>query len=159
MRKFIFIFGVLMSDCFFSSVYGQVKNKLQYDTSEIAILTDQGWAQLKFGTDCKFLSLDQEDIAEIRKLWNKCVKKYNNSFGAGFQDTLDTNFRHFKKQLIAVINKKGEKEVWINCFCNAGEYNWKKQIMLVSDGGNCFFNFKINLTKKRYFDLVVNGYG
>ncbi len=158
-RAFIFIYIALISTCFLDSAYGQVKNKLQYDTSEIAILSDQDWAAIKFGKDCKLVELDQDDIAQIQKLWSKCVRKYNNSFVAGFQDTLDTNIRHFKKQLMAVINKKGGKEVWINCLCNASDYNWKKQIMIVADGGNCFFNFKINLTTKRYFDLTVNGFG
>jgi hypothetical protein len=27
----------------------------------------------------------------------------------------------------------------------------------VEDGGNCYFNFKINLITKKYFDLGVNG--
>jgi hypothetical protein len=35
-----------------------------------------------------------------------------------------------QKQLIAATNNKGEKEVWVNCFC---------RIYLVEDGGNCFF--------------------
>jgi hypothetical protein len=25
---------------------------------------------------------------------------------------------NYRKQLIAVTNKKGEKEVWVNCFCD-----------------------------------------
>ena len=29
--------------------------------------------------------------------------------------------------------------------------------MIVDDGGNCYFNFKINLTTKKFYDLRVNG--
>lgn len=58
---------------------------------------------------------------------------------------------------MAALNKKGEKEVWINCFCVDVRRDWKKQIVEVYDGGNCFFNLKINLNKSQYYELSVNG--
>jgi hypothetical protein len=57
-----------------------------------------------------------------------------------------------------VTNKKGEKEVWVNCFCDTWNSNrWKTEILFVEDGGNCYFNFRINLATKKYHDLGVNG--
>jgi hypothetical protein len=58
----------------------------------------------------------------------------------------------FKRQYVPVINEKGEKEVWINFFCDDwGNENWKKEIMIVHDGGNCYFNLKVNLSTKKIF--------
>ena len=34
---------------------------------------------------------------------------------------------------------------------------WKTTIIHVKDGCNSYFNFKINLTTKRIYDLFVNG--
>ena len=59
---------------------------------------------------------------------------------------------------MAIFNHKGEKEVWINGFCNTWDKNWKTEIILVHDGGNCYFNLKINLTSGECFEISVNGY-
>jgi hypothetical protein len=58
-----------------------------------------------------------------------------------------------------VINQEGEKEIWINFFCNEWEsVGWKTDLMIVLDGGNCYFNLKVNLTNKTYSELIINGY-
>jgi hypothetical protein len=36
-------------------------------------------------------------------------------------------------------------------------YDWRKELFDVMDGGNCFFELKINLTSGKYYDLNVNG--
>ena len=64
-----------------------------------------------------------------------------------------------KRQYVAVINEKGEKEVWVNFFCDDwGNDNWESDILIVHDGGNCYFNLKVNLTNKSYSELGINGY-
>ena len=70
------------------------------------------------------------------------------------------NPEKFYKQFIAVINSKGEKEVWINCCCTVYDRSdWKTEVLLVMDGGSCFFNLKINLSKNTVYDLMINGAG
>ena len=65
----------------------------------------------------------------------------------------------YKRQYVPVINEKGEKEIWINFFCSDfGSENWRTDIFTVFDGGNCFWNIKVNLTKKEYYELGINGY-
>lgn len=63
----------------------------------------------------------------------------------------------YKRQYIPTINAKGEKEVWVNCFCNAEYFPWRKSLVIVQDGGNCYFNVVINLTTGKYYNLSVNG--
>ena len=88
-----------------------------------------------------------------------CVKSYNDSLDSTHRQLkIDLNKYNYKKQLVAALNDKGQKEVWINCFCYAGsDDRWKTEIIYAKDGGNCFFNFKINLTTNQFYDLVVNG--
>jgi hypothetical protein len=72
------------------------------------------------------------------------------------------NLDQYKRQYVPIINSKGEKEVWINFFCNDlhenyfGDLDWKTDLIQVEDGGNCFFNIKINLTTKTYYQLEIN---
>jgi len=63
----------------------------------------------------------------------------------------------YKRQLVAVINGKGEKEVWVNCFCNRDWGRYREEVLVADDGGACYFNIKINLTTKTSYDLMVNG--
>ncbi len=65
----------------------------------------------------------------------------------------------YKRQYLPIINDKGEKEIWINFFCSDfGSDNWKSEIIIVEDGGNCYFNIKVNLTSMTYSELSINGY-
>ena len=71
---------------------------------------------------------------------------------------IDLEGQDYKKQLVARTNRKGEKEVWINCFCHVQINSWKTEIQGVEDGGPCYFSLKVNLTSKMFYDLSVNGY-
>jgi hypothetical protein len=67
------------------------------------------------------------------------------------------NLSQYGRQYVAYYNKKGEKEVWINCFCAVINDEWKKAILIGSDGGNCFFNLTINLSTEKITEFSVNG--
>jgi len=115
-------------------------------------------------------SLNTDEIIEIEMLLTACIKEYNQTQLKRY-DSLNAvmpeyhfpksqfiiELKRYKRQFIAVTNKKGEKEVWVNCFCREGEGYWRKEIVEVKDGGNCFFNLKINLKKRTFSDLRVNG--
>lgn len=93
--------------------------------------------------------------------YNDSLDKAQKSFDKGGKlRSIDLQKYNYRTQLIAVRNKNGEKEVWVNSFCEIwGGERWKTQIMSVDDGGSCYFNFKINLTTKKYYNLEVNGTG
>lgn len=144
-------------------------NTIQIDTSVIAVLpldTNLHWV-FEMG---KPTEVTPQDLLKIETILKKCVDDYNPDQERQFKEInekhpeykLDKkNFiidlSRYKRQYIAVLNSKGEKEVWVNCFCGAGNQNWKKNLIFVEDGGNCYFNLKINLTTRQYFELMVNG--
>lgn len=147
----------------------QNQNVYAVDTSVVAILpfdTTQHWAF----KDSKPTDLTNDDLLKIEKILNKCINDYNPDQERQFKEINDKhpeykldkkNFTidltRYKRQYVAVINTKGEKEVWVNCFCGAGNQNWRKNLIFVKDGGNCYFNLKINLTTGHYYELMVNG--
>ena len=111
-----------------------------------------------FTITCFEAKLTENDINNIDSLLIACVTDYNNSLDKDIKGwSIDFKKYTYRKQLIVVTNKKGEKEVWVNCFCDTWNSNkWKTDILVVEDGGNCYFHFKINLKTKKYFDFVIN---
>ena len=66
------------------------------------------------------------------------------------------NLRYYFRQYIITKNKNGDKIVRVFCFC-AYFGNWKNEIMTVHDGGDCYLNAKINLSKNRTEYFGTNG--
>ena len=147
----------------------QNQNAFTVDTSVVAILsfdTTQNW----IFKDSKTTDLTNDDLLKIETLLNECINNYNHGQERQFKEINDKhpdykldkkNFTidltRYKRQYVAVLNSKGEKEVWINCFCGTANQNWKKNLIFVEDGGNCYFNLKISLTRGQHYELMVNG--
>ena len=152
-----------MTFCLMS--FGQTK----VDNSIFAVLPYNSSEHWIFN-NCKNAQLNDNEYIIIESLLEKCVTEYNFESEKRFNEITKKypnykfnknnyiiDLKEYKRQYIAVTNDKGEKEVWINCFCDNFDSNWKKVLMLVDDGGKCFFNLKINLTTGKYYDFRVNG--
>lgn len=91
----------------------------------------------------------------IEKIISVTVAERNKQSQSGID-----NPRQYYKQIIAAINAGGQKEVWINCFCTPYEKrHWRKGVVMILDGGPCFFNIKINLNTNTVMSFAVNGVG
>jgi hypothetical protein len=153
----------------------QTASELIFDLpkSEYAILPlDSSTNWLSLFKNAKPAELNQSELAEIEEIIGIAIRENNQKQDeelvehnktypdnqlteTGYELKLDG----FKRQYVSVINEKGEKEIWINFFCNDWNSDkWKTELMIVKDGGNCYFNLKVNLTKKAYSDLRINGY-
>ena len=129
------------------------------DTSRYAILNfDKHRDSSIFNKGYQPALFSADDIYQIERLIKIAADKYNKK--SGKYSHIDKSYKYYK-QFIAVINSKGEKEVFVNCMCDLEGTTtyWKKSIVEVADGGPCYFNCKINLTKNNLYDLVVNGAG
>lgn len=124
----------------------------------------------KFDNKCKSAKLNRADLESIDKILTNLIGVYNKSRLTEYHklrqqkptippDIKDyvIDLKDYKRQYIAVINSKGQKEVWVNCICNAASKDWKKGLIIVLDGGKCYFNVKINLKTKKFSNFVVNG--
>ncbi len=95
--------------------------------------------------------LNNEDLMEIDDLVRLCIQEN--------KDRLTMDMSSYDKQYVAVINQQKEKEVWVNCGCK-WKYDpngYKYRLIEADDGGDCYFNVKINLDKHKYYSLSVNG--
>lgn len=129
------------------------------DTSLIAIIPFDNSRDWLFDKSYTPATLTESDIKEIETLLHNCVTEYNKKLSNANKKyfLIDIDKEKYKRQYVAVTNKKGEKEVWINCLCQTHGDNWKTSLIMVDDGGSCFFNLIINLTKEKCYDLSVNG--
>jgi len=166
-----FFLTICLTSCGQTKTENKEQQQIVYtvDTSLIAVLrfdTTRYWVF----KDSKPTNLTSDDLLKTETILNKCVNYYNPDQERQFneindkhpEDKLDKkNFiidlTRYKRQYEAVINSKGEKEVWVNCFCRTHNSNWKNERVVVKDGGNCYFNLKINLTTGQYYELMVNG--
>lgn len=98
-----------------------------------------------FDKDVKPYDLDEKDILAIMRIFNSCPTR---------EGILKD--KYYNKQLVAVININGEKEVWVNCTCEHS-LNFQYKIISVDDGGPCYMSMKINLTTNQCYDVHFNG--
>ena len=135
-----------------------------FDTSMIAILpidTTKSWFPRWLFKDVDSANLTNEEIQEIEILLLSCLKTHNITTDTNSMFSEYIELTKYKRQYVASINSKGEKKVFVNCFCsNDTDFiNWEKELVLVDDGGLCFFNVTINLTTLTYEQLYINGFG
>jgi hypothetical protein len=154
---------------FFSCSYDYGQRSFPKDHYVILPFNKDGYAPLP--KNSVPATLNDSDFERIDRILSICIDKYNRSqiveykkmtkkfpnLGFRLKDFV-IDLKRYYRQYIVVKNANGEKEVWVNCFCNIQnmEY-WKKQVVFVDDGGNCFFNVRINLTKETFADFIVNG--
>lgn len=90
--------------------------------------------------------LTEKDIEEIIEIFNSCPIE---------RGVLQSS--NYWKQCVAVINPKGEKEVWLNCSCGPHDM-FQYGLIQTMDGGPCYMRMKINLTTQSCYDIHFNGY-
>ncbi|OQP66504.1 hypothetical protein A3860_13545 [Niastella vici] len=131
-----FIISIALSACAQTKALDQGKPGKAFvaDTSVIAIFNDR--SKINFSS---------EELSLVDSILQQCINDY---------DLM--NISAYKRQYVPAINDKGEKVVWVNCFCGTSR-NWKKDLIVVNDGGSCYFNVTINLTSHKYENLIVNG--
>ncbi|TSD65929.1 hypothetical protein FFF34_000595 [Inquilinus sp. KBS0705] len=141
------------------------------DTSRYSILSfNKSRDSFLFNERSEAATLSGKELIKVEKIIRVMVKEYNQKIKADKkrnkqkQPDAEVNNLAIKKpgnyykQLIAITNHKGEKIVWVNCFCTPYEKrHWKKGVVLILDGGPCFFNLKINLSTNTVIDFKVNG--
>lgn len=177
-QKNALIILLLMSGCgqrekieqkqYNNTVVPQQKQAPRLDSSSFTVLPFSQKSDYLFPKST-FAELTVEEVQLVNDLLNKAVAEQNKAEEKDFQKMVKLfpeaaqhrenyfiDLTRYKRQFIAVLNAKGEKEVWANCFCNTS-LNWRKEEVVVYDGGNCYFNVKINLTEATWYDMMVNG--
>ncbi|MBN1148062.1 MAG: hypothetical protein JXA78_12460 [Anaerolineales bacterium] len=63
--------------------------------------------------------------------------------------------QNYKRQYLG-IQENGKRVIYANFFCQAPAVDWKNQLVMVADGGDCYFQIKFEVDAHRFYDLQVN---
>ena len=100
--------------------------------------------------------ISESEIYFIDSLLQQKIDQHNRKVDKRFSMDL----LKYGRQYFPSLDTNGNKEVEVICFCQVNNNDdWKKHRIQVNDGGNCYFNFKINLTTLRILHFYVNGQG
>jgi hypothetical protein len=106
--------------------------------------------------------LTTDEIINLDEYLEEAVHKYNTETKTpSGNDVKQINLSKYNRQYIAIINKDGEKEVFINCFFHLSmrdSEHWKNNFVFILDGGYHYFQIKINMERKLIMMFSVNGY-
>lgn len=128
---------------------------LKYDTSAIAIISLDSSKHIVGNRAIASSAFTQTELYSVDSLIKVYMANYNASLtGDRYLYQLKHNY---KMQIVVYVNPEREKEVWVNAFCDARADYWESYPVVVFDGGACYFNLTINLTKKSIVDSFVNG--
>ena len=130
------------------------------DTNIIAILPIDKSNPWLF-KNAKSVNLTNEELINVDLILKACLNTHNVKQETTKQFSEFIDLKKYKRQYVPFIDANGERKVYINCFCTTdwGFDHWKKTLVEVDDGGSCFFQLIINLTKLKYEQFSTNGYG
>ncbi|WP_046245684.1 hypothetical protein [Hymenobacter terrenus] len=111
--------------------------------------------------------LTSQDIETIDQLIHHAVETYNAAQMARYKAWIEKNqnvntdrflidLAKYRRQYFCAANDEGEKEVWVNCFCDEPKW-WRTGLVFVLDGGKCYFQLAINLHTKKVLSFATNG--
>jgi hypothetical protein len=129
----------------------KLKQRLSIDTlkyKDYSLFTYDSAFYNYFDKNVKSYDLNTNELFQVDQILNQCISQH-----------LSMNSEEYFKQCIAIKNPDNETIVWVNCLCKQDNFSkaFRYEIIHVSDGGDCFFRVKINLSKGTYFDLFING--
>ncbi|RDC65310.1 hypothetical protein [Adhaeribacter pallidiroseus] len=112
--------------------------------------------------------LSEAEFNLAKKISLKTIEDYNTKVNEGFKKRGESrryakmyqirDLKNYKIQYVPYLNEKREKEIWINGFCDSFNKDWRKEIIHVFDGGNCYFTIRLNLLTGECIAVGTNGY-
>ncbi|PQA59091.1 hypothetical protein C5O19_05400 [Siphonobacter curvatus] len=113
------------------------------------------------------LLLAERLVKERLEVYNAEMKARNVDFAYTTGDSLqyesDTiQFEHYYRQYTLTVNDEGDKVVAMNCLCMLNPFDkeqdsWRKNKVVVRDGGHCFFQISVNISRGIVYGFMING--
>ncbi|NRF37233.1 hypothetical protein [Pedobacter foliorum] len=110
-------------------------------------------------TDTQFMPSIQ-DIFKAESIFKKCLTGSTPAKdGSQIDSTIIKSPSQYIRQYVGYKNKQGEKTILLNCFTKESvskQDYWKKDIIVITDGGNNYFSINVNLTKENCSNFNTN---
>ena len=113
---------------------------------------------------CKRFTPSEDDISATESALQSQLKAFNKKLPkinlVGGPDVYK-NLKKYSRQYFGFVNERGEKIIFINSIWNEilskDESELTTEFFQVFDGGNRFWQAKINITTHKLFNFCVNG--
>ena len=143
-------------------------DSLQREQLRYSIINDAKQASFISKGDTSLWTPTKEQIDQILLLTKSSISANENKFSRHLKaDSLDSSY----KQMIFYVDSNGDSLVFINGLCEIGDYpmedsngrlrfyrrDWQNQLILVNDGGDCYWRAFINFSKKQIEGPYANG--
>lgn len=93
-----------------------------------------------------------ETISRIKEQIEPFVQAQARKEGRELREWVTYTFQYQGRE------EKGKKFVFVNALCFIDQrWQLSKQMILVYDGGTCFFNLRYDAEKDKLFGLIING--
>lgn len=152
-RPTLFFFALFLTVASFAQQASY--NHAAVDTSKYAILPYNRFAAMavhKNFIKASSTSLSVLEVNELEPSVDSAYLAYNRRHAdRKLYEPLSTYLR----QYFPLIDSSGQKQVWINFFCSAADWDWKHYAWFAEDGGVCIFQLSINMTTGLVGPIVV----
>ena len=150
-------------------VHHSASHRAKVDSVKYVVLSISKLRSKDFFKGRQDAALVRNDFFIINKLVHDAVESYNvkqktvydsrykKLLGKNiYKEQFFINLPKYRRQYFCSLNNKGEKIVWVNCFCETKDY-WKISEVFVFDGGNCYFHMLINISTGQVSEFGTNG--
>jgi hypothetical protein len=159
----IIICSYLLISCIrkHSATSSTIGDKNISDTSNFVVIPLDSVGFRMFDTLYKPTELSLTELETLDSLIKIFAKDNEGSLSTDKvgHSKLDLSKRTYKRQYVPAMAPNGQKKVWVNCLCSNSVEDWRHKVIIVKDGGPCYFNVLINLSDKSYSYFFVNGEG
>ena len=102
-------------------------------------------------------TLSNEEFEQMKTVLQKSLTRYN------LKNRSNSNIQIkglYGVQCLPYIDKEGRKQIWINGFCgdDTMRQNPATEIIMVFDGGSCFFNSTIRMGSSKRASISIHGF-
>ena len=148
MKYLIILTLILLVSCTENKIGGAEFTIIQFEKS--------GWVPFENAIPS---DLSYTELIEIENIIGERVVIHTESFNRKNPEDINRKRDYiFFRQYVPVTLENGDKVVWVNFACEIFEKEkWKNEVLIVMDGGPCFFQLKVNLTNGTYYEYYVNG--
>ncbi|HYM32435.1 MAG TPA: hypothetical protein VEU47_14115 [Candidatus Cybelea sp.] len=112
----------------------------------------KGWPEPSVAGD--YWTPSAAEIADLERVLPGYLAEFDDARARAIAGKLAT----YKRQYLGYVDH-GEKFIWVNAFCDdfASQTDWTERLVVVLDGGTCFFNVRYSAARMRFERLMING--
>ena len=117
-----------------------------------SVIDSSRYVILKEDTSLQYFTPTEK---ELEALFEKISKRVKSSKRRSYRGNR-LKMKHYVLQVVPEIAKNGQRIIYVYGLCHYGKVrvdDWREEVLILADGGSCFFYVEYNLSKNGKFSL------